>query len=303
MGRASSPTKLMDDADRHDGMNHTPSRTPRRVSRSNNCIVVIFSLISILVGCASTTARLSPADRELLNPILTQLQSNYNLTSTVRILQMIVTIEDKGNREEVRESLWYKRSQKDGDLLHIQALGPLNEPRVIAIAARGRLLLYFANEQEAIFERLEDGVLREVFGMDLRISDVRSAIFANPFLDGRTRELELASAGAAYVVKRPGVKADQLEEITVLVRDNDPTVSKWKIQDRDGKIIQRVKFSDYREVGGILRPHNIDIERPTEHTRVVLKIVKPEINIDINDSKFDFKPFLTESTKIRTLGK
>ena len=150
---------------------------------------------------------------------------------------------------------------KDGDFLHIQALGPLNEPRVIAIAARDHLLLYFANEQEAIFERLEDGVLREVFGMDLRISDVRSAIFANPFLDGRTNELVLASSGAKYVVKRPGVKSGHLEEITVLVRDGEPTVSHWKIRDQDENIIQRVEFSDYRDVGGVLRPHRVEIER------------------------------------------
>ena len=284
-------------------MNHTASRIAFHVSRSHNCVVIIVFLISTLVGCGSKTVKLSPADRELLNPILTRLQLNYDLTSTVRILQMVVTIEDKDNKEELRESLWYKRSLKDGDFLHIQALGPLNEPRVIAIAARDHLLLYFANEQEAIFERLEDGVLREVFGMDLRISDVRSAIFANPFLDGRTNELVLASSGAKYVVKRPGVKSGHLEEITVLVRDGEPAVSHWKIRDQDENIIQRVEFSDYRDVGGVLRPHRVEIERPKEHTRVVLKIIKAEINVEINDSKFDFKPFLTETTTIRTLQK
>ncbi len=284
-------------------MNRTASRIAFRVSHSKNCVIVIFLLVLILVGCGSTTVKLSPADRELLNPILTHLQSSYDLTSTVRILQMVVTIEDKDSKEELRESLWYKRSLKDGDLLHIQVLGPLNEPRVIAIAARDHLLLYFANEQEAIFERLEDGVLREIFGMDLRISDVRSAIFANPFLDRRTNELALASSGADFVVTRPGVEAGNLEEITVFVGDSEPTVSNWKIRDRDGGIIQQVKFSDYRDVDGVLRPHNVEIERPTEHTRVVLKIIKPEINVDINDSKFDFEPFLTESTTIRKLHK
>ena len=284
-------------------MNHTVSRNAFHVLRFKNCGVIIVFLIVVLVGCGGKTVKLSPADRELLNPILTRLQLNYDLTSTVRILQMVVTIEDKDNKEELRESLWYKRSLKDGDLLHIQALGALNEPRVIAIAARDHLLLYFANEQEAIFERLEDGVLREVFGIDLRISDVRSAIFANPFLDGRTNELELESSGAEYVVKRPGGKAEHLEEITVLVRDGEPIVRQWNIQDRAENIIQRVEFSDYRDVGGVPRPHRVEIERPIEHTRVVLKIIKPEINVEINDSKFDFKPFLTESTKIRTLQK
>ncbi len=284
-------------------MNRTASPIAFRVSHSNNCVVIIVFLISTLVGCGSKAIKLSPADRELLNPILTRLQLNFDLTSTVRILQMVVTIEDNDNKEEIRESLWYKRSLEGDDFLHIQALGPLNEPRVIAIAAGDHLLLYFANEQEAIFERLEDGVLREVFGMDLRISDVRSAIFANPFLDGRTNELVLASSGTKFVVKRPGVKTENLEEITVLVRDGEPVVRQWKIQDRNENIIQRVEFSDYRDVGGVPRPHRVEIERPLERTRVVLKIIKPEINVEINDSKFDFKPFLTESTTIRTIAK
>ena len=284
-------------------MIHAALRIMCRVSSPKNRVVLIFFLVSVLFGCSSKTVKLSPANSETLNTILTSLQSNYDLTSTVRILQMTVTIEDNGNKEELRESLWYKRSPKNGDLLHIQALGPLNEPRVIAIAARNQLLLYFANEQEAILERLEDGVVREIFGMDLRISDVRSAIFANPFLDGRTNELVLVSLGAQYVVKRPGVKMGHLEEITVLIRNDEPTVSHWKIQDPDGKIVQRVKFSDYREVSGVPRPHNVEIDRPTERTRVVLKIVKPEINVEINDSKFDIEPFLTESTTIRTLQK
>ena len=273
--------------------------------RFTYCIVSLVLSVSILSGCSSRSAnfQLSPADAETLNPLLAALQLNYDLTSTLKILQMIVTIEDKGNREEVRESLWYERSPTDGELLHIQALGPLNEPRVIVIAARNQFLLYFHNEQEAIFEPLEDGVLREIFGMDLRVSDVRSAIFANPFLDGRTNELALTHSGAKYVVARAGVKAGQTEKITILVRDDEPTVTDWDIRDKDGALIQQAEFSDYRDVGGILRPHRVEIQRPAEQTRVVLKIIKPEINVDINKGKFDFEPFLTEAIRIRSLKK
>ncbi len=264
--------------------------------------IVLCSLVA-LSGCGGTAAsfRLSPADAEKLNPILAELQLSYDLTSTLRILQLIVTIEEEGKKEEVRESLWYKKSETDGDLLHIQAMGPLNEPRVVAIAARNQFLLYLVNEEEVIFEPLEDQVLQEIFGVDLRVSDVRSAIFANPFLDGRTRELSLAHSGAKYVVTRPGTAAGQVEQITIFVRDSEPQVSDWKVRDKSGTIIQQAKFSDYREVGGIFRPHQIEIERPIEKTRVVLKIVKPEINGDISNKKFEFEPFLTEGTKRRFL--
>ena len=263
----------------------------------------LLCFLVVLNGCgvAATSFQLSPADVEKLNPILEELQLSYDLTSTLRILQLIVTIEEEGKKEEVRESLWYKKSETDGDLLHIQAMGPLNEPRVVAIAARNQFLLYFVNEEEVIFEPLEDQVLQEIFGVDLRVSDVRSAIFANPFLDGRTRELSLAHSGAKYVVRRPGIASGQIEQITIFVRDSEPRVSDWEVRDSSGTTIQRAKFSDYREVGGIIRPHKIEIERPIEKTRVELKIIKPEINLDINDSKFEFERFLQQGTKRRLL--
>ena len=271
----------------------------------SHLLPMVLCFLVVLNGCggAATSFQLSPADAEKLNPILAELQLSYHLTSTLRILQLIVTIEEEGKKEEVRESLWYKKSETDDDLLHIQAMGPLNEPRVVAIAARNQFLLYFVNEEEVILEPLEDQVLQEIFGVDLRVSDFRSAIFANPFLDGRTSELSLAHSGAKYVVRRAGIAAGQMEQITIFVRDAEPRVTDWEVRDTSDTIIQRAKFSDYREVGGILRPHKIEIERPLEDTRVELKIIKPEINLDINDSKFEFERFLQPGIKRRSLGK
>ena len=179
--------------------------TPTCKSFMSSLLAIILCFLVALNGCGGSAAnfQLSPADAEKLNPVLAELQLSYDLTSTLRILQLIVTIEEQGKKEEVRESLWYKKSETDGDLLHIQAMGPLNEPRVVAVAARNQFLLYLVNEEEVILEPLEDQVLQEIFGVDLRVSDVRSAIFANPFLDGRTRELSLAHSGAKYVVTRP----------------------------------------------------------------------------------------------------
>ena len=279
--------------------------TPIRRGFASHLLQTILCALVVLNGCggAATSFQLSPADAEKLKPILAELQLSYDLTSTLRILRLIVTIEEEGKKEEIRESLWYKKSETDGDLLHIQAMGPLNEPRVVAIAARNQFLLYLVNEEEVIFEPLEDQVLQEIFGVDLRVSDVRSAIFANPFLDGRTSELSLAHSGAKYVVRRPGITADQIEQITIFVRNSEPQVNDWEVRDTSGTVIQRAKFSDYREVGGILRPHKIEIERPIENTRVELKIIKPEINLDISDSKFEFERFLQPGIKRRSLGK
>jgi outer membrane lipoprotein-sorting protein len=262
--------------------------------------LVFVVLLLALGGCGGKQAdfQLSPADVEKLQPILDELRLGYDFTQTLEA-EMIVTIEEKGEKEEVREYLWYKKSKADGDLLHIQAMGVYNEPRVVVIAARKQFLLYMVNEGEAILEPLEDQVLREIFGMDVRVSDVRSAIFANPFLEGDNRELALTRSGVKYVVKRPGAEAESVEEITIFVRDSEPQVADWAVRNGNDEVVQSVKFSDYRDIGGVLkRPHKVEIERPGEQTRVTLKIANPKINTEVSDAKFRFD-FLPEDTKFR----
>jgi len=257
----------------------------------------LFLVLQLVLGCSGrgTSFHLSPADADILNPVLADLRLSYDLTSSLK-MQMKVVIEEKGKAEEVREILWYKRSNTDGDLLHIQTMGVFNEPRIIAIAARGKFLLYFVNEREAILESLEDSVLHAIFGIDLRVSDVLSAIFANPFLDGRLDCLSLSKSGRKLLVKRMGEKSGHVEEVMILLQEPNPTITKWIIKDQDGLTVQETKFSDYRDVGGILRPFQVEIARPLDQTKVLLKSIKPEINIEISDQKFSFS-FLPKNTK------
>ena len=257
-------------------------------------------LVLIIIGCASKTSDidLPPVKMSQFSPHLETLQERYNLTGSLKTTQMKVTIQEAGRApEELRELLWYKKSE-DGELLHIQALGGFNEPKGVAIANRNQFLLVLLDEQEAFLGELSDGILQKVFGVDFRVSDMLSAIFANPFLDGRTEKLKITSSGQKFVVTRPGVEAGHTETITLLVKEGEPRVTEWHINDKDRVMQQSVVFSDYREVDGILRPHTVEIERPLEQTSVVVKMAKVQLNVEIPDSRFDFEPFLTEGMKI-----
>ena len=260
----------------------------------------------VIVGCVRTKAvELSPATRAELNAILDTLQVRYDLTGSLKITRMMVTIEEGEQSEELRELLWYKKSEKGGELLHIQALGPVNEPRGVAIANqdKNQFMLRLLNEQKAYVGPLSDGALREIFGVDLRVSDVLSAIFANPFLDGRLDEfLSVERSGAKFVITRPGVQNGYIETITLFVREEEPRVAEWHIHDANGTLQQRAAFSDYREVSGILRAHKVEIERPLDKTRVAVKIAKAELNVEIKDSKFDAEPFLGDDIEIIPLS-
>ncbi|MDE0018448.1 MAG: hypothetical protein OXU51_19855 [Candidatus Poribacteria bacterium] len=266
-----------------------------------------LSLFAVIVGCSpsTSTAQLSPATRAEVDGILNTLQARYDLTGSLKIIQMAVTIEEGDQREEVRESLWYKKSESGGELLLIQALGPINEPRAVVIANRdeNQFVLALLNEERTYHGPLSDGALKEIFGVDLRVSDVLSAIFANPFLDGRTDNFtSVESSGAKLTITRPGIKEGHVESVTLFDREGEPRVTEWHIYDENGGLQQRAAFSDYREVSGILRPHKVEIERPLEQTQVAVKITKIELNVEIKDSKFDPARFLSEDFEIIPLS-
>ncbi len=269
--------------------------------------VFCLLLTVIILGCVGPTAtvQLSPATRAELDSILNTLQARYDLTGSLKITRMMVTIEEGDRSEEIRELLWYKKSENGGELLQIQALGPMNEPRGVAIANQdeNQFLLRLLNEQKAYLGPLSDGALREIFGVDLRVSDVLSAIFANPFLDGRTDEfISVESSGVKFVIARPGVQEGHVETVTLFIRDGEPRVTEWHIHDENGTLQQRAAFSDYRPVSGILQPHKVEIERPLDQTRVAVKIANVELNVEIKDSKFDVEPFLGEDIEIIPLS-
>ena len=258
----------------------------------------LFLLVVIMItGCVSKKPNIDLPLVEVseISPYLETLQARYDLTESLKTTKMMVTIQEDGRApEELRELLWYKKSE-DGELLHIQALGGFNETKGVAIANRNQFLLALLDEQERYLGELSDGILKKIFGIDLRISDVLSAIFANPFLDGRTEKLKMTGSGQKFIITRPGVEAGHKETITLLVEDDEPRVTEWYINDKDKVLQQSVVFSDYREVDGILRPHKVEIERPLEKTRVVVKMAKVQLNVEIPDSRFDFEPFLTEN--------
>ena len=288
-------------------MSRPASRNDRRTAILWTLYVVGCLLFAVIVGCSpsTSTAQLSPAARAEVDGILNTLQARYDLTGTLKIIEMKVTIEEGEQREEIRESLWYKKSDNGSELLLIQALGPINEPRAVAIANQdeNQFVLALLNEERTYHGPLSDGALREIFGVDLRVSDVLSAIFANPFLDGRTDNfISVESSGAKYTITRPSVQKGHVETITLFVREDEPRVTEWQIHDENGTLQQRATFSDYREVSSILRPHKVEIERPPEQTRVAVNIAKVELNVEIKDSKFDAAPFLSEDFEIIPLS-
>jgi len=163
-------------------------------------------------------------------------------------------------------------------------MGAFNEPRVIASAVGDSLKIYFVVENELIDDKLKDSVIKDLFDIDLRISDIKSAIFANPFLDGNTNDLQIETFDDEYVITRQSLREGYTEEIIIMAKDT--SINRWRLKNADRQIIQEISFSKYREIGGILRPLKAVVYRPEDLTKITIESIDPELNVIINDETF-----------------
>lgn len=267
----------------------------------------LFSFIILIshIGCIATKTVIegTPVNVSVIEPHLETLQVRYDLTETLKTTKMMVSIQEGQHKsEELRELLYYKKTTDGSELLRIQVLGIFDDTKGVAIANRDQFLLSLLDERETYVGKLSDGILNELFGIDLRVSDVLSAIFANPFLDGRTEDIKVTRSGNKYIITRPGIEDGHTEMITLLVVAEEPRVTEWSIKDKNGLLQQSASFTDYSEVDGILRPHTVKIKRPPEQTQVTVRTEKVQLNLDIKDSRFEFERFLTEEFTIKSLS-
>jgi outer membrane lipoprotein-sorting protein len=242
-------------------------------------LMFIFPIL-ILIGCAITKPEIQNPEIVDTKSILSTLKVRYDLVDSLSSW-MNVGIESRGQKEEVRASLYYEKPDK----LRVDARGPFNEPRAIFLATEGDFKIFFVAENEVIKGKLSDEVMKELFKIDLRISDVRSSIFANPFLDGNVDQLTLEKRGSGYLIRRPSTLPEYREEI-YLSGDEEIVVNKWLVFDIKGNVIQDISFSKYQEVGGIVRPLKSVIHRPYEQTTISIESNSPEINTKLGDNTF-----------------
>ena len=274
--------------------NHFSSRMIRIGLSKFVLVLTIFLYFNITISLVDST----PTEESEFSNHLVTLKTRYFLTNTLYTNKMKVSIKEGDRKtEELRELLWYKKSTDGSDLLRIQVLGAFNDTKGVAIANGEKFLLTSLDEQKTYHGKLSDGILRKIFGIDLRVSDVLSAIFANPFLDGRTKSLKIKKSGKDIVVTRPSIEKRHTETIKLHIKDEEPIVTEWTIKENNS-IKQHVVFSEYKEVDGIIRANKVEIDRPPEQTRVVVKMEQVKINVDIKDIKFDFEPFLSDDLKL-----
>ncbi len=244
---------------------------------------VIFILpVFILFGCAVTKTEMEGTETVDARTIISSLKVRYDLVDSISTW-MNMGIQSRGQSEEIRASLYYQKPDK----FRVDARGAFNEPRAIFVATGKEFKIFFVAENELIKGELSDDVVNELFKVDFRVSDIRSSIFANPFLDENVDQLNIEKRSSGYLIRRPSTRPEYREEIYISGKE-EMTVDKWLIFDIRGNLIQDVRFSKYQEVGGIMRPLKAVINRPYDQTTISIEAVEPEINTELGENTFTF---------------
>jgi len=244
--------------------------------------VIYLLSIFILFGCVATKTDITGTEPVDVNSIISNLRVRYALVDSISTW-MNVGIQSRGQSEEIRASLYYQKPDK----FRVDARGAFNEPKAIFIANGGAFKIFFVAENELINGELTDNVIKELFKVDFRISDIRSSIFANPFLDGNVDQIVMEKRSSGYLLRRPSVRPEYREEIYISSNE-EMVVDRWTIFDIRSNVIQDVRFSKYQEVGGIMRPLKAVISRPPDRTTISIESVEPEINAELAENTFTF---------------
>jgi outer membrane lipoprotein-sorting protein len=244
---------------------------------------MVALLMTILVGCGGSGLRmqaLQPLEASLADEIISSLNSTTLLMGSFKA-SLTLSIASGGTRQELRGYLRYKHPDK----LRLDLLGVLNELRAVIIANGDDFLMLLAQEKEAISDKLSDELLERVFGIKIRVSDVRGAVLANPIFGKDREKLKVGGRGKGeYAIRFKSER--MLEEVWVKELNGRYVVSRWIIYDEDGEPLQDTSFSSYSLVDGLPKPLKVTVLRAREETKITFSASNPQVNTDIPDSIF-----------------
>ena len=255
-----------------------------RDSHAHRLIACVIAFLTLAwFGCSRAGRSLQVEEGYFDDAILSDFRTRTNLTDTMR-LQMSVEIATRDEKTEVRQILAYKRPDK----FRLQVLDPMNVTRVVVVANGDLLRLFYVREYEGIEAPLRDDVLRRLFRMDIRVSDIRTAIVADPFIDYAKPPTGIERRDGRTVLTRPSARKSYVDEITIEEFDGQTVVKEWRIRPESGGDTEQItRFTDYREIGGVLRPMEVTIERAKDATRLRFRVSEAEMNPSLADASFD----------------
>lgn len=243
-------------------------------------LIFLAALFAAVNGCGGG-AVFAPMEREAFQDALDDLNVRWRQMDSMRT-QMTVKVNDPNGSQEVRALLHFHKP----DSFRFSALDPFGSPVAVMVASEGKLTEIYVRSNTAVRGSLSDARLKRLFEMDVRVSDIRRAIAANPFVGAPFIDGNIRRTKDEAVLIRPMESTGGEEEIRLKWVNGEPVVSEWKQRASDGGETLAIRFWNYRSVGGLLRPMDVSIERKPEQVLMRFHATDPEVNAEINPSMF-----------------
>ena len=264
------------------GLRRIETTRMKAARRASLLFLVLFlsAAFAAVNGCGGGAA-FAPMEREPFQEALSDLNVRWRLMESMRT-QMIVKVNDPSGSQEVRAVLHFKKP----DSFRFSALDPAGRFVAVMVASEEQLTEIYIRSNAAVRGPLSDARLKRLFEMDVRVSDIRRAVAANPFVGAPFIDGNLRRTEDEAVLIRPIESTGGEEEVRLKWISGEPVVSEWKQRAADGAETLAIRFWNYRSVGGLLRPMDVSIERQPEQVSMRFRLIDPQVNLELKPSLF-----------------
>ena len=251
-----------------------------------------FALVALLLfvpGCQSLpTARSLPPDdlrpATLLRGLVARGAERHSLRGVAK-----VALEGPAGASRSRQILVVERPAR----MRVEVQGFLNQLVAVLVSDGERFELFRAQDRSVEQGDVHPGILYQVAGIPLPPEAVVGVLLGAPDLGPRPLP------GPAALLSDGDVRVDLVEEAGVGLRrllfDPEANLKQLEVLTNEGELAWKVRFEDYREVGGLSFAHDIVFEFPLAEAHAEVRFQQVELNPELPPEVFGLRPLSGES--------
>lgn len=190
----------------------------------------------------------------------------------------------------------YESAEEKVGSRHAVVVAPPNRFRLEILSPLGALAVVTANERElAVWVRRDHRTYRGPasaasigawVGVPLRAADVDAALLGLPPERSATGAASVAFDEQAGLVRVHVPIADGRQDLWYAGDGPHPVASETTL--REAKQVLRIAFADYRTIGGVALPLDVDMRLEPAGRRVHVRYEPPTVNAAVRDEAFAF---------------
>lgn len=232
----------------------------------------LAALPLLLAGCRSLpTATLLPPDDQRATALLRGLARSGAERHSLRGVAK-VALEGPRGASRSRQILVVERPAR----LRVEVQGFLNQLVAVLVSDGERFELFRAEDRSREQGEVHPGILYQVAGLPLRPEAVVEVLLGAPDLGPRPLP------GRAALLSDGDVRVELVEQAGVGLRrlrfDPEAHLRQLEVLTEAGELAWRVRFEDYRPLGGHAFAHEIELEFPLAEASAQVSFQQVELN-------------------------